>query len=53
MMVVRFLPGILIPISSGNFGGGYLKLYFPTLSEESEFLYKDDLGTGKKDGDPI
>ncbi|CAD8140771.1 unnamed protein product [Paramecium octaurelia] len=53
MMVVRFNPVNNIPISAGTFGGGYLKLYFPTLSEESEFLYQDDLGTGKKDGDSI
>lgn len=39
MMVVRFNPLTTIIASSGTFGGGYLKLYFPTLSEESEFLY--------------
>lgn len=40
MMVVRFNPlAKNIPVSAGNFAGGYLKLYFPTLSEESEYLY--------------
>lgn len=47
MMIVRFNPTQTIPASSGNFVGGFLKLYFPTLSEESEYLYADDLGTGK------
>lgn len=47
MFSVQFTPATNI------LAGGYVTLFVPTLSEEGAFLFDNDLGTGKKDGDPI
>jgi hypothetical protein len=47
MFTIRFTPGQAVPPS------GFLSLWVPTINEWGNFLFDDDLGTGKTTNSPI